>query len=522
MANRQFAIGNLLAHTMITCPQVKVKNDMVQSIKVPTYANVRLCNLVEINGKYYDILGIDDRSNEAPSIELSIALNPVLTYLQPNESISGWFDRTPSNVKPGGSVQIGNDAFAESRRYFLNRLSNQSFGNPIPVWIQIAASENLVPEPNDMSSLTLYGTLASYEPKVMGSSLVNYTGATGKYYMSLKDIISDVDTLTGLESGSIIDISVSSRCPWAYSFDGSSFHLNNASGGAISPLTATNTSKCFDIINDTSVGLPNNNSHTIQFSALERYCGKFTLVDEANNDIAVIPNQYLDANNQLEMDVQTTSDITGIYTNVLIRGQLYTLQEGHLPYIGDTWNDYKTLSLNADREALARGVDTVNKQRDIDMMNIVGNGISNLGWSAFGGPAMVGASLASMGITAEATNMQADLAKRNLYAEQSEKEGVIKNAPSNNYQTGYGFDYLYKQWKLGGAHIRIELPANLTQADFDNYIAYQGWPCNKFATLNVVTGYIKGNLYNVDATGTGPELDSLRREVAQGFRMVTI
>ena len=96
---------------------------------------------------------------------------------------------------------------------------------------------------------------------------------------------------------------------------------------------------------------------------------------------------------------------------------------------------------------------------------------------------------------------------------------------SNNYQLSEGVNYLLTSIKLDGGKIRIDTPANMTATDFNNYIAYRGWPCGKYASFSLTTGCLQGEMYSTpnDAylpRGNGPEMDMLRDMVSKGVRLV--
>lgn len=528
MANRQFALGMLFVYSEDAIEDVKVSGNLIQDIKVPYRDDFDKVNMAEIGGRYYDIIGIDNQTYFEQSSILRIRFNPICSILKPGMAISGWWDRTPVQLNPGERLNIGNDTLAPSRRVNLPALEGWEVGGTQthkPMFVQISAKYDTLNA--NSSTLTLYSTFAPYFPDIMSYPYVaSYTGSNGRKYIPLMEIISNLDELTNIPSDSIIDVAISPRCPWRYSRRvNSGFDLLDANG-AVSTPQSHGVDWTYNIINKKNIARDPNMTidRTLGLTAFERYCGRVTLVDETGTDICEIPTSYFNSGHALIYRVGSVSDINGIYTQLVIKGKIYTLPEGHLPWIGDAWADYSARSLSYDREALGRAVDTVNRQREIDNINAVAGGIMTASVGAISNPIGAVAGLAQMGLGVATAGMSADLAKSNLYADQAAKEGNIKASPSANYQTAHGLDYCYRSFIYGGAHFRIETPANLSSSDFDNYIAYRGWPCGKYASFNILTGYVKGNIFGLTSSTdyNGPELDLLRQEIAQGFRMVTI
>ena len=541
LANRQFAIGNLSKYKLCDIEKTEYKSDILQDIQIPYQANIEKVNAVKIGSKYYDIVGIDDATYYGRSTVLRIRYNPISTLLSAGQTVKGWWDRTPIKAGELQTIQAVNSTYIEREKSNLYKLPDGYY------WIQISArydTENVT-----SGNLTIYGTIIFYD-ELMSTFEATRTikTASNKILMGYYDIVNDITEITGIDGASIIDISVSPRCPYQFNFTGDTkfdiFDIKK-SVGFVEPLTTKVADKHIYKLSG-SMALPYGWSDitTVEINERKAMNGKITLYDELGNPIYQIPNSYLDYNSTtksytLRYKSKCIPDITSLNTVVTFmsndassdREYRVIIPGGHFPWFGSSWGDYQSRTLSLDRENLARAVSNVDKQRDIDMFNSVGNSMLTLGLAGATNPMGAIAGVAQMGIGLATSEMQNNLAKENLYAEQHAKENLIKNSPSQNYQTGYGLDYLCRINNWGGACIKIEMPRGIVEDevnpqtdDFMNYIAYRGYPCGKYAGFQLpASGYIKGNIYNdFSNKGNSVETDMLRREIANGFRFVVI
>lgn len=535
LANRQFPIfdgdGVSGSNVVKDVPYAQVNGNVIQRLKIPWDETLEEINMVKIGNDYYNVINIDNVTYYERETVIDIIFNPVTTYLKQNDAISGWWERTPSLVNKIAKIQVMDDQLKYSRKYNLENLGKVIGSETTTnIYIQIVAKEDI--GTGDQSTLTTYGTFAIYDPKIYARPFFGHWGGGDftKNWVTLWDVLTNPDKVIkigaqALDAVNIMDIAVSPRCPWNYLFtSGSGFNILNPSNGIASNLLNLDNNLLIQKINKSDAVPRPPQSISIHLEPFERMCGKMTVVDELGNDVFQIPNEYLDSNGNLTITSQCISDINGIYTIIKIVDKVVVLQEGKLPWIGDAWTAYCSATREYDREAMVRALETVDKQKQIDMYNTLGNGLVNTSIAGALNPIGAAAGLASMSFGIYANEQSAILNKKNIEANQIAKEGLVKASPSPAYMPGYGLDYLYKNWLLEGANIRIDMPAYTTQTDFDNYVKYRGYPCDKYADINIVDGYVKGNLFILPVTsiGTGPKLDMLRKEIADGFRMVMV
>lgn len=528
LANRQYYIGTKPT-PIETFSNIKVTDNIAQSIQLPWNDDFKYCNLVEIEGKFYDVIGIDNITFKDKSVILNLILNPVVSYLSPNMSVSGYWTRTPSMQMPGVKVSIGNDILKQSRTIALPCLKSST---PRAFYYQITSKYDV--DTSSVTGINLYGGLVPWMSSYLPTATLNnykVSPSASRYFAPLNYMLSDIAKYTGLPTDSIIDVSISTRCPWktTYSSANNSFGIQKLDGTYITgyqiPSTLINIVKL--IGSDAYISSDVNNALTLTLSDYERYCGRVYIVDEMGNEIAEIPTEIFNSSNSLTYYCYASSDFTGIYTHFKYNDKIIVWPEGHLPWVGNSWSEYQVSALAYDRAELARSIEAVRKQQEIDTVAALSNAMltSAVGVSMGNtAGAMLGA--AQMGLGVITSEMMAKLSESQLYAKQRNKENYIKTQPSANYQVGYGLDYCNRSEIRGGAVIRIDTPANMTSTDFNNYIAYNGYPCNKYATFNLTSGYIEGILYTVPKSGAnplgnGPQLDALRKEIAAGCRILT-
>ena len=522
LSNRQFAIGNLDQFKVAEITNVKHANTVIQQIQIPWNTQISGANMVCANGKYYDIVSIDDMTYIDRAIILTLLLNPVSTYIPSSGNLTGYWERVPTIPARPSMINIRDDTYKESRRIYLDgNMPKDANGRQI-LYYQITTKENI--ETADKANLTIYAGFAEYTPAALTApGSWGLKGSSDGFYPTINQMISGIDIVTSLTPTSILDVSMSLRSPWKYSPN--PYKVYNANDAIVSGLRVGNN-LLWELIkidgNDIQPYQPDPISQTISLSQEERYCGKISLVDDYGNLIASIPNDYFDSENKLTFSHRTISDIGNIYTMIDINKNIYSFPCGKLPWIGSEWANYVAGSLVQDREAMARNVDTVYKQRDIDMINSVAGGMMTTAVGAVTNPAGAALGVAQMGLGLLTSDMQASVTRNNIYSEQKENEGRIKNSPSSNYQTGYGLDYAYRSYANGAAHIKIEMPSRHddTGSDFANYINYRGWPCNYYGETIIAMGHIKGTLTAGNLSGPTPEIDALRREISIGCNII--
>lgn len=530
LANRQFVVGNL-GTPIKTVPNVKVGNGPVLDVALPWDDALANANIVKIGNRCYDIVGIDDVTYSEKTIRMRLMYNAVTSLLRKNINgkiiVEGWWERAPIPSPTGGQIAIANDAFKPKRMEFF--YVNEDTGNGFKKYFyQVVTNKSI--ETGEEGKLSLYVGFIPYRPDILtsigGAYLIGQSGNTWFSHIGIREMISALPTILGVPADAIMDLSITPRSPFEYTeTEGLNFIKNNGAIAEFRKLSEPGQEYYgFATVSLRINYLATHDPYVATMTGItefERYCGSFYLVDERGNEIMKIPNEYI-VNDSLTIPAHTVCDITGIYTIYELCGKHYMVPEGKLPFIGSAWNDYNIRSREYDREALTRAVENARSQRDIDMINSIGNSMLTLGLAGATNPTGAIAGIAQMGMGIATSELSLRLNERNLYAEQNAKEGLIKNSPSQNYQSGNGLDYLFKSYKYGGTHIRLDMPANTDENAFYDYIKYRGYPCGMYRRVELPSdGYIKGNIYNdFSAIGNAVETDMLRREIANGCRIM--
>lgn len=519
--------SDLARYEMLSYDEIKNTGNMVQTIKIPYHPNISLCNMVGMNGKFYDIIAFDNITFNERSVLLTIRFNPVTSIMNDGSWLSGLWERTPAVFNLGVRFSIADDALIQSNFIPLAQLVDNTVlkpNNNTPFYVQVTAAYDNVNN-GRQNDLTQYGFFVPYAPDILSSAVNDkYRHASGGTpYMSMMDLITSFDNLTGIPASAILDISISRRCPYNYGYNGQTFWLKNNSGATIVPNNYSGVYSMYRFIGNEAARNPTwNYNGSITLSNLERYCGRVTLVDEKGFDVCEIPTEYFGTINNLNFSAETISDISGIYTQVQLAGvnKIFTLAEGHFPFIGDAWVEYQTRSLQYDREAIAINAGIMSQENELNKQMMMLN--TALGVASNPGMGSV-SSIVSLPVNMAAADASMGIQINGMYANQALKEGRIKASPAPVTGTAHGLDYCFRSHSLTGAGFRIEKPKNMNESDFNNYIAYRGYPCGKYVQLPTQQGFIKGIIYRITNTIlsiNGPELDMLRREIAEGFRVV--
>jgi len=532
LANRQFMArpsdANLSRYEMLSYEGIKNTGNMVQNIKVPYHENIPLCNMAGMNGKFYDIIAYDYTTFNERSVVLSLRFNPVTTILNDGSWMSGLWERTPVVVNRGVRFSIADDAMIQSNFVPLAQLVDNTVlepNNHTPFYVQVTASYDNV-DANRRNDLTQYGFFVPYAPDILSSAVNDkYRHASGGTpYMSMMDLLTSFDNLTTIPASAILDISISRRCPYNYGSNGQTFWLKNNSGSTIVPANYSGVYSMYRFIGNEAARNPTwNYNGSITLTNLERYCGRVTLVDEKGFDVCEVPTEYFGPINNINFSAETIADVSGIYTQVQIRdvNKIFTISEGHLPFIGDAWIEYQARSLAYDREAIAINANIMSQENELNKQMMLIN--TAVGLATSPSASGLASSIISLPVNMAAADAHMGIQINGMYANQGLKEARVKASPAPATGTAHGLDYCFRSHTLTGAGFRIERPKNLNDSDFNNYIAYRGFPCGKYAQLPTQQGFIKGIIYGITNTilsVNGPELDMLRREIAEGFRIV--
>lgn len=532
LANRQFVMqpsGTILT----TNDNIKNTGDINQEIHIPYSPSNATANMIKIDNKYYDIVSVDNVTFNEKSTIYSISLNPISTYLTNGLSMSGYWEKTPTKINYGCTFNIGEDVLVQSNKIAFPVVAPIPGNAGQPYFFQISTTWDLFANAQD-TKLNQYAGFAPYLKDILAwtpaSSIRYITSTATRYYVSIPELIYHLDDKLGIPASSIMSVSISPRSPLRYAVIASGFSFLNGSGTAVTPINS-GKSATFALLEIDSSEVAQNPANetqlTLTLTDYERFCGKIFVVDDKGNEIALIPNEWFNSSNSLTYKVNTYSDINGIYTYIIIGNHIIPIIETQLPFLGDAWAEYSARSLAYDRESTDRAVTTTAKNAEMAAVS----GIANAGLSVVMGAGLggIGGGSAGQAVGGIAGGYgggvgvvmglkKAQLDKANIRQNQIQKENMVRNAPSTVVNSQYGLDSCYIPAVMSSyAGFKIMTPKNFSATDFNNYVAIYGYPCNRYSTITLSAGYIKGNMFTMPSSiSNGVEMNMLKNEIADG------
>ena len=448
-------------------------------------------------------------------------------------------------------------------------------------WVQITSSNYIKNDQTVIKGhITRYGTFALNDDVTH----TNYkylawdTSGDKDYipaYPTIGDIINNIDATLGIESSSVLDISVIPICPYEFeSLDvvhtgqfvpgqpepenewvNQYTILKNGENvikpwvgkdvtvniGGIPGQTTTKTFKLRVYNLDFNWGIepiPTGTSLLVYYpieredtlswtlSDMELNLGQLQVKNWEGNIIASLP--IVSKTNTVYIDY--ISDSTGLYT--LLRhiesNQHVIINSAKLPYLGSQWETYRAYSLDTDRKALEFAQEQYDKQFQINMASAVFNGVvgAGLGAASGGSAGAIGAGVGAIGGLASGVAsgiLGKEMNDMKLRQDQQLTEMRLRASPATTFNTAYGLNQLDLMERFGGG-IYTSLPANLTNDDFVKYIDEFGYPTEGVQTLTMTAGYYKGRILSQqnNKVFSGIKFERLQEEFNNGLKFVII
>ena len=235
--------------------------------------------------------------------------------------------------------------------------------------------------------------------------------------------------------------------------------------------------------------------------------------------------------------IYTRCDHNGIYTIIRCEDQYFILNEGKLPYRGNTWSTYKAYSMDNDREAMENAIRYARIQQETDMevgimnasidaiftgvLGTSGASLLNLGGSAVAGVAG-GIAQTALGTALSIYESERNRDLKILQAQEdyqlTQKRSVSQ--PPANYISGYGEIYAYSNI-INKLRVCVLTPNTITADYVTNWMDNYGYPCEGYHALTAQAGYYKGKLLN-DGSLCGMYFDELNKDFMNGLKFITI
>lgn len=578
---------DLTPYLIHTVKDVKISADLDQDRTVPTFEGYETASMVKTSAGWYWVVGVRTSTMYNDSIVVAMHYCASTSMIKSGDSIKGIWTRRSKASGYDVKVQqaVSNSPIKSDRKIQLPRMFAKSqFGiNDVSdtqdkmYWVQITSSNYIKNDQTVVKGhITRYGTFAFNDD--ITDSTIKYlawdTSGDKDYvpaYPTIGDIINDIDKTLGIESSSVLDISVIPICPFNFeSFD--VVHTGEFKPGQPEPENAWvnqyTVLKCGNNVNkpwvgkDVSIdvgGLPGqtvtktfkfrvynldlnisiepisttiyppikrDDSLTITLSDMEMNLGQLQVRNWEGNIIAALP--VVSRTNTIYIDY--ISDSTGLYT--LLRhiesNQHVIINSAKLPYLGSQWETYRTYSLDTDRKALEFAQAQYDKQFQMNMASAVFNGIvgAGLGAASGGSAGAIGAGVGAIGGLASGVAsgiLGKEMNVMKLRQDQQLTEMRLRASPATTFNTAYGLNQLYLMERFGGG-IYISMPANLSNDDYIKYIDEFGYPTEGVQTLTMAAGYYKGRVLaqQNNKVFSGIKFERLQEEFNNGLKFVII
>ena len=580
---------DLTPYLIHTVKDVKISADLDQDRTVPTFEGYETTSMVKTSAGWYWVVGVRTSTMYNDSIVVAMHYCASTSMIKSGDSIKGIWTRRSKASGYDVKVQqaVSNSPMKSDRKIQLPRMFAKSqFGiNDVSdaqyrmYWVQITSSNYVKSDQTVVKGrITRYGTFAFNDD--ITDSTIKYlawdTSGDKDYvpaYPTIGDIINNIDETLGIESSSVLDISVIPICPFNFeSFDvvhtgefkpgqpepenewvnqytvlksgndvnkpwvGKDVSINV---GVLPGQTVTKTFK-FRVYNlDLNISIEpistaiaiyppikRDDSLTFTLSDMEMNLGQLQVRNWEGNIIAALP--VVSKTNTIY--IEYISDSTGLYT--LLRhiesNQHVIINSAKLPYLGSQWETYRTYSLDTDRKALEFAQEQYDKQFQMNMASAVFNGVvgAGLGAASGGSAGAIGAGVGAVGGLASGVAsgiLGKEMNDMKLRQDQQLTEMRLRASPATTFNTAYGLNQLDLMERFGGG-IYISMPANLSNDEFINYIDEFGYPTEGVQTLTMAAGYYKGRVLaqQNNKVFSGIKFERLQEEFNNGLKFVII
>ena len=580
---------DLTPYLIHTIKDVKISADLDQDRTVPTFKGYENASMVKTSAGWYWVVGVRTSTMYNDSIVVAMHYCASTSMIKSGDSIKGIWTRRSKSLGCDPKVQqaVSNSPMtsnikAQSPKMYAKTqfgTDNVSETSSRIFWVQITSSNYIKNDQTVVKNhITRYGTFALNDDVTRSSSIYNYlawdTSGDKDYvpvYPTIGDIINNIDATLGIESSSVLDISVIPICPYVFeSLDvvhtgpfepgqpepenewtnqytilkngydiikpwiGKDVSINI---GGLPGQTTTKTFK-FRVFNldynsgiepiSTDIRYPREHEDTLSFtlSDMETNLGQLQVKNWEGNIVASLP--IVSKTNTIYMNY--ISDSTGLYT--LLRHveskQHVIINSAKLPYLGSQWETYRTYSLDTDRKALEFAQEQYDKQFQMNMASAVFNGVvgAGLGAASGGSAGAIGAGVGAVGGLASGVAsgiLGKEMNDMKLRQDQQLTEMRLRASPATTYNTAYGTNQLNLMERFGGG-IYISMPANLSNDEFNHYVDEFGYPTEGVQTLTIGTGYYKGRVLaqQNNKVFSGIKFERLQEEFNNGLKFVII
>lgn len=559
------AAGTSTLTPALTWSQVKVRRDTGDQvlhlpIAVNDIATFETCNVAVINftqyNRWYWITGYTEVTNSAyPTGSIDVISYQVqLEYIPVTTSISltqSTVDILPER-KPTATARMMQNwtesimlpATPTTALPLLPKIGTvkKALTGPGTINVSMLWCEVTITDSNKIKRFGMFiGTSAEGYSSHIFAYNRNSLGNGYDVYPSLQEIMDDPLTYLG-QTGTVTDVNISEFCPYQIvknnteDADEEYVHLK-AGGVSINPpelyTYAAYHYRAYNLTNNLlpkSSGLDiTKGTFTVSLTDFEGMNGQLIVKDSMRNDVVTIPRETND--NSMLFNYFVYSDNNNIYLVLEYMGVQYTIPGYKIPWTTSMWDNYRSYSLQFDRQALQNNIDTANREMTIALTDAAANGIigGSLAGAMTGGPAGAGlglfAGVSSFASSAISGNIKREETIRKLSREQDLTEQRMKAGPATMNNIGLGYAILYAVYEYGGASLVFKMPADFTSTQWGYQTDTWGYPSNKVLISGKLSeGYWKGRIMKaltnfMNNTDKGEAFDRLVEQVDGGIRL---
>ena len=510
---------------------LNVRKDLYQVVRVADFEGSESCNMIRIRGYgLYWITARDTSTDVNGSVSFALSACAPSSMLFSGDAVDGEFSRLPSNECPWLKRQARTGDILPTRSVDLPMMGVNDRGN-LKVWIQVTSTTYLSSTGSTTENrYATYGFFATVNDRGGWGDYVaaDGEGESRKYYPNIQDVISNPEYM-GLQASTIQDISISVRCPFKYAENGLYMNLIKSDGtviptNAVGPENAAITGGRFAFYNLSDPtfihAVPLIETVTVSLSPLERASGTVLLKDHTGAAIATVPTSW---GSSFEVSTQCIGDHGKLLTLVTIDGVEYTIQEGHLPYVGSAWAEYVAYSLSYDRQAMENSIDYANQRMTADLLTGAAGAVQGAGLAMIGGSGPLAAitGIANFGLSSAGSLIERSISERQARDEQALSERRVQGQAGTAYASAYGVIYCLMNLRHP-AIIEINLPAGLTISIDAAYTNVHGFPAEGVRTITIKQGFIQGRIFADGAMRLGPWFDLMNEKISNGIRFVSV
>lgn len=529
-----FSQGQDLSAFLVGSATVKYAKGLQTHISVPVFTGYDTANIAELDGQYYWVTEFRESTTVNGSVEYVLDFCAPTSFFRRSDSVKGNWHKLPYR---SGYMrqQIMNDVIKVKDRVLFDELDCPDN----LYWVQASGIDS-------DNKVQIYGWFVEY----LDSGVLDFAYGAGylcdasgtHHYPTIYELYKSIsDTLPGLTAQTLIDVSISKRCPFRFIQASTEIpsrkyvqlkgllspavapNTTNANGRYLYDMTPDNISELLDVMIERATA-----TITLNLSDMETDCGNVAVMDWNRNTVMqIIPTDIA----ALTITASMYTDISGVFTIISSGDQQITLTEGKMPYFENTWDTYRAYQMDSDRMAMINAIEYARQQAEIDVVT----GVMNTAINAASTGVMTGAITSSkragvgVGILSQvagtAVSLYASDRQRQLSEMKAENDFLLSQKraiqqPQTAYNTAYGQIYC-KLNEINPLCVTVSLPDHMNADYYTNWCNDMGFPAEGVSSESIRTGFYQGKILSNSVTRTGMYWDRCNEIFMIGFKFVT-